>query len=431
VSRDLNPWIALKELRKSTTPAQRVVWLLFCLTSVYLAFLQPYIVVVPSERAKVFPGLLCAVSIAAAWIVCRERRPSLRSPEFLISVILVGLIALSSALSFTPLSSSYRGFVVIASGFGGFWCARLLLDTSSRQIVFVWLCVFLLAGIIALSLVSYATWGEIHRIVDSNPHPIADRMMLLFFAPLTLILRGRRGEILGGVALFVMAYVVFYLSSLRSAMLIPLVLGVMAVLLGALRLRYFIALLLPLVVVIALFFHQLPWIKIGPEYEPAYYRAENYPFSWHIAKEHPWLGIGLRAPRDQFLNDYEVKYPYVTKEKFAESVRRVVSSENIFLTFMAELGFPFLILYSAAVGCFLVKLVRMVRWGAQSNPVPAVALLMSVAAALLHFQVLDGLLHPQINWFFHVLLGMIPTAGEDQVSTERWQAPVFHPLGRN
>lgn len=415
----LNPLIALKELYRTATPSEKVVWLFFCFTSAHLAFLQPYIDLVPGERSKVFSGLLCAISVAAAWVVYSKRRPSSRSPEFIVSMLLAALIALSSMFSLIPESSSFRGFVVFASAFGGFWCARMLLATKPAQAVFLWLCMFLLAGIIVLCLIGYAARGEVQYLVDTNPHPVADRMMLLFFAPLTFILGGEGLGVAAGVTLFVLAYVVFYLSNLRSAMLIPLMLGVLAVLLGALRLRYFIALLIPLAVVIALFFHKLPWIKIGPEYEPAYYRAENYPFSWHIATKHPWLGIGLRAPRDQFLQDYEIKYPYVTKEKLAESVKNIVSSENIFLTFMAELGFPFVLLYSLSVGCLVVRLVRIARCGDPTAVVPPIALLLSVAAGLVHFQVLDGLLHPQISWFFHILLGMVPAVSGGHAPLER------------
>lgn len=395
------------------TPAKGVVWGFFCFTSFHLAFLQPYLNLVPQERSKVFSGVLCAITIGAAWIVFAEKRPSFRSLGLIVSLLLGCLIALSCMFSLTPYSSSWRGFVIFASSFGGFWCARFLLDTRPSRIVFVWFCTILLTGIIAMCLIGYAGWHEIDYLIDSNPHPVADRMMLLFFAPLTLILGGGKFGVLAGATLFVLSYVVFYLSSLRSAMLIPLVLGALAVLLGALRVRYFIAVMIPLAVVIVMFFQQLPSFKIGPEFEPAYYRAENYPFSWHIAAKHPWLGIGLRAPRDQFLQDYEVKYPYVTKEKFAESVNRVVSSENTFLSFMAELGIPFVVLYSLALGWLLLGLIRWVRisyyhYGA--DVVPPIALLMSVVAGFVHFHVLDGLFHPQISWFFHILLGMIPAA---------------------
>jgi ABC-type uncharacterized transport system YnjBCD ATPase subunit len=38
-----------------------------------------------------------------------------------------------------------------------------------------------------------------------------------------------------------------------------------------------------------------------------------------------------------------------------------------------------------------------------------VVLLLPLTASLLHFQFFDGLLFPQLSWFFHILLGLIPT----------------------
>lgn len=406
---DLNPWTALRKNNETTAPSERVVWLIFCLVSVQLAFLQPYIVLVPGERANVFSGLLCAVSGISAWMLVRKSSPFLRSPELIISLVLLVLVTLSGLFSSTPWSSSLRGFVVLTSGLGGFWCARILLNTQARYVLFAWLCLVMMGVIVALCLVGYIVSGQIEYFLDVNPHPLADRMMLLSFAPLIFVFWGKRSVSVASVIILVLSYAAFYLSNLRSAMLIPLALGLLAFLFGIIRLRYFAALLVPLVVILVCFFYQLPKLKIGPEYEPAYYRAESYPFSWHIAAKHPVLGIGLRAPRQQFLEDYEIKYPYVTKEKFAESVNRLVTSENIFLTFMCELGFPFVILYSGCVLILFVRLARMARNAQQATFVPALVILLPVTAALLHFQVLDGLIHPQISWFFHILLGMIPS----------------------
>lgn len=399
----------MKQDSEATAFPERIAWLVFCLTCVQLAFLHPYVVLIPGERANVFSGVLCALSGVLAWLLIKKSSRFLKSPELFISLALLILVALSGIFSLTPWSSSLRGFVVLASGLGGFWCARILLDSEARQVLFAWLGLGMLAVIIVLSIIGYVVSGRIEYFLDVNPHPLADRMMLLSFAPLTFIFWRKGPVAVAAVIMLLLSYFVFYLSDLRSAMLIPLVLGVLAVLFGALRLRYFAAVLVPLVVILACFFYKLPVAKIGPEYEPAYYRAENYPFSLHIAAKHPFLGIGLRAPREQFLEDYQIKYPYVTKEKFTESVQQVVTSENIFLTFMSELGFPLAILYAGCVLILFVRLVRVVRTGQQTTFLPALAILLPVTAALLHFQVLDGLLHPQISWFFHILLGMIPS----------------------
>ncbi len=74
-------------------------------------------------------------------------------------------------------------------------------------------------------------------------------------------------------------------------------------------------------------------------------------------REKPSFRDRASLPRDTYLEGYSIKYPYVTKEKFSGSVNWVVSSENIFLTFMAELGFPFLLLYTFSLGYLLFRLI--------------------------------------------------------------------------
>jgi len=100
-------------------------------------------------------------------------------------------------------------------------------------------------------------------------------------------------------------------------------------------------------------------------------------------------------------------YPYVSKDTFKEWVKSLRTSENTPLTFLVDLGFPFVIIYCGALIAIVLRLVRVAfqpRVGSFPHPL---ALLLPIIAAILHFQVLDGLFHPQIGWFFHILLGMV------------------------
>jgi hypothetical protein len=397
---------------RASRPGEKLVLVLFCLTCLQAAVLTPDVVFVPGERAKVFTGLLCGLSLITA-ILFLEKKQSYGSRwEILVSACLLVLCLLSSLSSSTPQSSLFRGFVVIASGLGGFWCARLLLNEPGRQVAFIWLCIAILVGLIGLGFAGYATSGEIDRFVDVNPHPVTNRMLVLSFAPLALVLKHGSFNIALGVTLLCLGYGVFLVSNLRSVVLTPIALAGVAVAYGNLSLRRFLLLLIPVAVVAVWFFAQLPAAKFDPQCEPSYYRVENYPFSWHIAVQNPLLGIGLRAPRDKYLENYQIRYPYVTKEKFAESCNHIVSSENIFLTFMVELGFPFLIIYVGALIVLFVRLGKAVIHPDGSSVIPPLALMLPLIGALLHFQVLDGLLHPQISWFFHLLLGLIPRPSE-------------------
>jgi len=383
-------------------------WGIFCFTCFQLAFLQPYWVLFPGERANLFSGLLCLLSLIAAILVAREREVRAEPLEIIICALLAALTVVSGLLSSSAFSSSIRGFVLLSSGLGGFWCARILLSTGRAQEFFTWFCLALLAGIIVVSLLGYALAGDVKALLDTNPHPLADRMILLSFAPLVLLLRRDYWAKLIGGAVMAAGYVVFYLSNLRSAMLIPVAMAGIGLWFRALRLRHFLALLVIAAIAMVYFFAKLPAWKLGKDHEPAYYRAENYLFSWRIAQQNPIFGIGLRTQREAYLDGYGITYPYVTKERFAASVRTIVTSENIFLTLMVGLGIPFLILYSVGLITLMARLFKVAKTGIPESFLPPLALVLPITGSLLHNFVFDGLLYPQLCWYFHILLGLIP-----------------------
>src|SRR5208282_1173299 len=345
---------SLQESRSLMTRAEKVIWLLFAATSAQLAFQWPYVVLAPGERTNLFSGLLCFLTLAAVWI---SKRGALvyKSWEFLVSAALT-FIAVASALhSQVPLTSSYRVLVLLASGLGGFWCARLWLDTPENQRRFQYLCLLLLSGVALLSLAGYFATGQIHHyLTKGSNHPLTDLLFLLSFAPLALLAGKSRPLKLLAAVLLGLSYVILCLSQRLSVVFIPLGLGFLGVLLGALRWRHLVAALVVMAMIIGLLAHQIYWFKLDKAY-PAY-RVENLFYSWSIAKQHPVWGIGLRAPRDQFLEAYQLKYPYGTKEQFAKDVAGIVTPDNQILTFLTGLGFPFTILYCLAVLTLLLKL---------------------------------------------------------------------------
>ncbi|MCL4502545.1 MAG: O-antigen ligase family protein [Deltaproteobacteria bacterium] len=391
------------------TRTEKIAWLAFGAASLQLAFLQPYIILVPGERTNLFSGALCLLSLIVALIFAGRGAIRFRSPEFLVSVVLVAL-AVTSALSDLPLRSpSFRVAVLLASGLGGFWCARLLLHTPENQRRFQWLCLMILGGVLLLSLTGYLLRREIHYFFfKGSNHPLTNLIFLLSFAPLTLLREKSRPLVLLGVALLSLSYVVLCLSERLSVVFIPVGLGVVGLLFGTLRWKHVVAALLILGLIIGVFSQQILWFKLSTKYPT--YRIENYFFSWAIARQHPLLGIGLSSNRDQFLKDYQIKYPYETKEQFSKDVAYIVTPDNQLLTFLSGLGFPFTIIYFLAVLALLVKLVAMTFRPPPGLYFHPLALLFPLAAALLHYQLYDGLLFPQNSWFFHILLGLISLA---------------------
>lgn len=389
------------------TRAEKIIWLCFAATSIQLAFLHPSVILVPGERTNLFSGLLCLVSLTVALIFAGRGVIKLKSPEVLVSATLTVLAVASGLHSLTPMASCYRVFVLLASGLGGFWCARILLNTPENQRRFQGFCLILLTGVVLLSLTGYFLSGAIHQyFLRGSNHPLTNLIFLLFFAPLTLLKQKSRPRLLLGFLLLGLGYAVLCLSERLSVVFIPIGLGFLGVLFGALRWKHLLAALLVIALVIGFFSHQILWFKVSKEYP--YYRIENLFFSWSIAEQHPLLGIGLRTPRDQFLKDYQVKYPYTSKEQFSKDVADIVTADNQLLTFSAGLGFPFTILYCLAVLALLVKLVKLALRPPPGLYFPPLALLFPLTLALVHFQLYDGLLFAQNSWFFHILLGLIP-----------------------
>ncbi len=401
------------------TRAEKVIWLLFAATCAQLAFQWPYAVMAPGVRTNLFSGLLCFLTLAAVWV---EKRGALvyRSPEFLVSAALT-LLAVASALhSQVPLASSYRVLVLLASGLGGFWCSRLWLHTPENQRRFQYLCLLLLGGVALLSLVGYFASGQIHEyFTKGSNHPLTDLLFLLSFAPLALLAGKSRALSLMAVVLLGVSYVILCLSQRLSVVFIPLGVGFLWVAMGALRWRHLVAALVVMAVIVGFLAHQIYWFKLNKAY-PAY-RIENLFYSWNIAKQHPLLGIGLRAPRDQFLKAYQLEYPYGTKEQFAKNVTGIVTSDNQILTFLTGLGFPFTILYCLAVLTLMVKLAGLALRPPPDCVFPPLALLFPLCLALVHYQLYDGLLFAQNSWFFHLLLGLIP-AGRGAAATAETEA---------
>ncbi|MEJ2670827.1 MAG: O-antigen ligase family protein [Deltaproteobacteria bacterium] len=337
---------------------EKIVWVFFTITCLQLVFQHPSTALIAGERTNLFSGLLCFITLMVAVAVSPKDAINPRSPAFLFSVALALLAAISALSSATPFSSSCRVFVLLASGLGGFWCARILLHNPANQRRFLWLSLGLLGGLLLLSFISYLSSGYIERFICSRSHPLTNVILLLSFAPL----------------------------------------------------KYLALIFVVMALVVALLHQKIIWHKLSRAY-PAY-RVENLFFSWSIARQHPWLGIGLRTPRAQYLKGYQVKYPDTDKKQFAKNVREIVSADNQLLSFLAGMGFPFTLTYVVVLGILLARLIGMTFSQPARLLFHPLALLLPLSMALVHFQFFDGLLFPQCSWFFHLLLGLIPARSQ-------------------
>jgi hypothetical protein len=398
--------MAAPQHAKAMTGPEGIAWIFFAITSIQLAVQHPSWLLVAGERTNLFSGLLCFFTLAAAVLASQPGTFALRSPEVLISAALALMAVISGAFSFTPLSSSFRVFVLLTSSLGGFWCARILVRDQDSQRRLVWLCLWILVAMLVLCFLGYFLTGYIEHFICDRSHPVTNVILLLSFAPLALLgEKSRRAKVLGMVIL-ALSYVTLCLSERISVVFIPLGVCLAGALFGTLRWKYFVILGLVMAMLVGVFHEKIIWRKLSLAYPS--YRIENFPFSWSIARKHPWIGIGLRTPRIDFLEGYQVKYPGLSQAEFTKNVSDLVSADNTLLTLLVGLGIPFTLTFLAAVSILLARLTRMVF-----RPPPGLAfhplvLLFPLVTAMVHFLIFDGLLFLQSCWFFSMLLGLIP-----------------------
>ena len=408
---------------------EKVAWVLFLATSLHLAFLQPLVEVIPGERAKVFSGIGCALTLLLALVFQKSTSVSWRSPAVLISLALLILVLISSFRSPEKASSLARGFVILSAGLGGYWSARLLLGTPERQRTFLWFSLGLLAVVLLLCGAGIWATGSIFHYLDDHYHPVGSRIILFSFVPIALVCSNSRLKVGLGIVLLSLGYLVLLLAGknqgMGSALFVPPALGLLAACFLTWSSRNLLIILCLLFFGAATAGHFLrPIVAEKNKYhESVAYRIENVRFSWHLALEHPWFGIGLWAPREPYLKDYKVTYPFLTKEDFSAWTTRLKTSENNFLTFMADLGFPFIFLYSSAILVILGRLIGRALQSSSGAVFPPLALLLPLMGEILHLQVFDGLFHPQVSWFFHLLLGLASaSAGSYAPLSGVWKA---------
>ncbi|MBI4963544.1 MAG: O-antigen ligase family protein [Desulfomonile tiedjei] len=403
--------------------AEKAAWSFFFLTCVAVAFVQPYLFTVFGHEADVYGGLLCAVSLITALAAARSKGVALKPSHLTVSFILLLLAIISGAFSSTPLSSSARSFFLMSSGLGGFWCSQILLRNEVGKRVFMWLCVGILVGFLAISLLTYFVWGKtIHYLIDPNPRTLINRILLLSLGPIAMIGTRKPVTVILGILLVCLSYVALLLDAIgfnrfiHTMSIILLVAWLLVAVFGRwTKLQLALVLCSGVVVFITAVYVFSPIqskLHTIMNDNRTKYRLENYEYSWHIVKQHPVIGIGLETPLSQFLWNYDSKLTrWPNRQFFYDMVKQINSPDNMYLAFMVYLGLPFLLLYLCALLGMLWKLLR-IAW----RPPPGfgfhpLAILIPVVASTMHFVDLDALLYGDINWYFHVLLGLVPAYG--------------------
>ena len=387
------------------------VWILFLFACFQQAFLFPEITVIFGERTGVFSGILCLATLVSVIAVHGIKGNNVRVSEIAISIVLWIIPILSSLSSASPMVSLTKSFVIVSSMLGGYWTSRLLLNNIENRRLFTHFCLCLLLGIIIMAFTGFVTRGSIFSFVDYTSHPVVSRILLLSFAPISLLFSASAPLFRVGLVTLVLAYCCMaglgYFGGVESILVI--ISGLVFFALIFLRKTRVLALTVVAIISISLIgSYDLLCPKIlARDSGSVALRMENLFFSTSVALENPLLGIGPSTPRSTYWDTHEIRYPFISKHDFLRWSKDSNTSENVVLTFLADLGFPFVILYLTALVCLLWKLARL-AWRPPPEYYPhPLAMLLAIVGAFVHFQLFDGPYLPQTSWFFHILMGMI------------------------
>ena len=156
-----------------------------------------------------------------------------------------------------------------------------------------------------------------------------------------------------------------------------------------------------------------------PYHNSILHRLELYPFSLHIYQKHPFLGTGLRAfSHESYLIDYEVHNKSL--DTFNETVIKLQTFDNMILTGLVELGSIMTICYLGLILYIIVRYCRITQPFSLNHKKEFVLLLPLLGLAI-HSMTYDSLMFPQINWLFHVQLGIL--AGFSQAEPQGPASP--------
>ena len=208
----------------------------------------------------------------------------------------MAVAGISALFSFTPLSSAFRVFVLLASGLGGFWCAQILLQTPENQRRFTWLCLWILGGLLVLSFLGYFISGYIEYFIGDRSHPLTNVILLLSFAPLALLGQKSRPLMVLGIILLALSYITLCLSERISVVFIPLGVCLAGVLFGTLRWKYFVLICLVMALVVGVFHQKILWFKFSTAYPVQASGWKTFLFPGHCPNSIPGSGSACGVP---------------------------------------------------------------------------------------------------------------------------------------
>jgi len=392
----------------------------YCLSMVFMIFFSTSAIQIwsyPWNRMSVLVACLLPLTLALVWKIPRFIREKKLEKQFLF-ISLIIILGLQNIVFSEDRPTTLKVMALfLISGIGIFAATSNLLNTKFRQTIFLWLCWALLLALCIYGSLEYINKKPI-LLFSFNPIPAGSLLILLFVGPFLLFPSSPR-------------WLRFLqLLSIAFGIVVIVMIGKRGPILGLIGMAFLLGVLLPGRKF--LIFPLIALILVGVGYQFRNHlphdlkrnltrnlitdfstldRLESYPFALQVFLKKPLFGVGLRAPLEKYVHDYQQKI--VTRQNYSYStqIKNYRTLENIILCGFVEMGSLFTFTYLGLVIYVLLKLFRSVRKRPESR-LNAVLLLTVFCGFLIHSMTFDSLMYPHLNWLFHSLLGMMANFNE-------------------
>ena len=333
--------------------------------------------------------------------------------KFVLIIVVLGL--LNICFSENQLASFKGMGLFLMSGVLPFSVSYYLFNSKQAQKGFFYLCSFCFVVLLVIGLFEFIQQinipGERILLFSSNPIPAGSLLILLSVGPLILAAQAEYrwkkffwgSCLLGGILLII-------LIAQRGPVLALIVMAFI----GVMRYRKGAGVLILVALVLVGIGYQfgdnvpLRYKKQLLNKETVLVRMEFYYLVLDVMREKPVFGLGFNSSLSRFIPyDYESKiYSQHGKRSFYSISKGFQAFDNMFLSFLGEMGGLFTVTYIGLLAYILRNIYRDRKSNAHAR-VHISLLLIVIAGFWAHSMTFDSLKHPHLNWIFHSFLGLM------------------------
>ena len=339
----------------------------------------------------------------------------IKSSAYRVEIIISGTIIILGILNIILTDSIYNSFnamrFFLLSGIIPFWTSFFIFNRQYQRDYFYYFSCCFLFLIASAEIIAYLLKSD-GLVFTYNPIPLGTLVILLAAGPLNFLSSESFVKKVVGLVAGSLGLILIIITQKRGTFL---AVSAMAMAWIFHQYRRSVYTILVMLAVIA-FLIPFGWTKYKSldnnilSDRSILHRLELYPFAFHVFKKHPVWGTGLRPfTHDLYLHDYPQKNRELTY--FASYVTKQQTFDNMFITAFVELGTLMTLAYLGLISYVIVNYWQNMRSFSPNHKAPFIPLLPLIGLAI-HSLTYDSLIFPQINWLFHVQLGILAGYGK-------------------